>query len=157
MDTTTTTTTKTTMPAPTALLQPEVAPEDVPLPDAGEDDVLITPTAEIPAKLEIVQPAANAEDVDMTTVDEESRPKFPPGKDTVRHVRKEREREREICADTGGKIIRRSEIRKIPIPPHRVTPLKSQWSKVYSPLVEHCRLQVSARQAAGRLRDRTAH
>ncbi|KAK2072394.1 hypothetical protein P8C59_006751 [Phyllachora maydis] len=109
------------MPAPTALLQPEVAPEDVPLPDAGEDDVLITPTAEIPAKLEIVQPAANAEDVDMTTVDEESRPKFPPGKDT---------------------IIRRSEIRKIPIPPHRVTPLKSQWSKVYSPLVEHCRLQV---------------
>lgn len=32
--------------------------------------------------------------------------------------------------------------RKIPIPPHRVTPLKNNWLKIYSPLVEHLKLQV---------------
>ncbi|KAG0318670.1 pre-rRNA-processing protein pno1 [Dissophora globulifera] len=32
--------------------------------------------------------------------------------------------------------------RKIPIPPHRMTPLKNEWLKVYSPLVDHLKLQV---------------
>ena len=36
----------------------------------------------------------------------------------------------------------KSEIRKILMPPHRMTPLKSAWSKVYPPLVEHLKLQV---------------
>lgn len=30
----------------------------------------------------------------------------------------------------------------MPIPPHRMTPLKSSWPKVYTPLVEHLKLQV---------------
>ncbi|KAH6566410.1 hypothetical protein BASA50_002062 [Batrachochytrium salamandrivorans] len=32
--------------------------------------------------------------------------------------------------------------RKIPIPPHRMTPLRKDWLKIYTPLVEHMKLQV---------------
>ncbi|KAF9405608.1 pre-rRNA-processing protein pno1 [Podila epigama] len=32
--------------------------------------------------------------------------------------------------------------RKIPIPPHRMTPLRNEWLKIYTPLVEHLKLQV---------------
>lgn len=35
-----------------------------------------------------------------------------------------------------------SSSRKVPIPPHRFTPLKSAWVKIYPPLVEHLKLQV---------------
>ena len=35
-----------------------------------------------------------------------------------------------------------SETRKVSIPPHRMTPLKACWSKLYPPLIEHLRLQV---------------
>lgn len=39
-------------------------------------------------------------------------------------------------------LAHRSESRKVPIPPHRMTPLKSAWPKIYPPLVEHLKLQV---------------
>lgn len=35
-----------------------------------------------------------------------------------------------------------SEIRRIPIPPHRMTPLKREWVNIFSPLTEMCGLQV---------------
>lgn len=60
-------------------------------------------------------------DIEMR-IDEEGRPNFPPAK----HV------ERPTSAET----------RKVPIPPHRMTPLKAAWPKVYPPLVEHLKLQV---------------
>lgn len=31
---------------------------------------------------------------------------------------------------------------KVPIPPHRMSPLKAAWPKIYPPLVEHLKLQV---------------
>lgn len=34
------------------------------------------------------------------------------------------------------------ESRKVPVPPHRMTPLKNNWSKIYPPLVDHLKLQV---------------
>jgi RNA-binding protein PNO1 len=34
------------------------------------------------------------------------------------------------------------QIRRITIPPHRLTPLRNNWSKIYPPLVEHLELQV---------------
>lgn len=34
------------------------------------------------------------------------------------------------------------ESRKVAVPPHRMTPLKNVWTKVYPPLVEHLKLQV---------------
>ncbi|KAL7753415.1 pre-rRNA-processing protein pno1 [Sorochytrium milnesiophthora] len=33
-------------------------------------------------------------------------------------------------------------MRRVPIPPHRMTPLKNDWMKIYTPLVEHFKLQV---------------
>ncbi|KAF2810426.1 pre-rRNA-processing protein PNO1, partial [Mytilinidion resinicola] len=36
----------------------------------------------------------------------------------------------------------RREQRKIPIPPHRLSPLKAAWPKMYPPLVEHLKLAV---------------
>lgn len=36
----------------------------------------------------------------------------------------------------------KSEIRRIPIPPHRMTPLKKDWVNIFSPLTEMLQLQV---------------
>jgi len=36
----------------------------------------------------------------------------------------------------------RGELRKIPIPPHRYTPLKMNWAKLIEPVVEHLHLQI---------------
>lgn len=36
----------------------------------------------------------------------------------------------------------RSETRRIPIPPHRMTPLQKDWINIFSPLTEMCGLQV---------------
>ncbi|KAI8617590.1 hypothetical protein BC830DRAFT_1112964 [Chytriomyces sp. MP71] len=45
---------------------------------------------------------------------------------------------RRVAAD-GSKS---KEFRSVPIPPHRLTPLKKEWLKIYTPLVEHLHLQV---------------
>ncbi|PIA13644.1 eukaryotic type KH-domain (KH-domain type I) [Coemansia reversa NRRL 1564] len=44
----------------------------------------------------------------------------------------------------SGKDVRsnRGEFRRIRVPPHRLTPLKRDWLKIYSPIVEHLKLQV---------------
>ncbi|KAI4157829.1 MAG: hypothetical protein LQ342_007973 [Letrouitia transgressa] len=55
-------------------------------------------------------------------IDEEGRPRFPPAKNVP--------------------ISHRAEMRKVLIPPHRLTPLKGSWSKIYPPLVENLKLQV---------------
>jgi len=36
----------------------------------------------------------------------------------------------------------KNEFRRIPIPPHRITPLKRDWVNLYTPMVEHLGLQV---------------
>ena len=58
---------------------------------------------------------------------------------------KKRQRKPEIMDIDGpevqGKQIK-SEIRKVPIPSHRYTPLKENWMKIYTPIVEHLDLQV---------------
>jgi hypothetical protein len=35
-----------------------------------------------------------------------------------------------------------AEIRKVPVPQHRLTPLKQHWLEIYKPIVEHMKLQV---------------
>jgi RNA-binding protein PNO1 len=34
------------------------------------------------------------------------------------------------------------EMRKIPIPAHRYTPLRENWLKIFTPVVEHLHLQI---------------
>ncbi len=36
----------------------------------------------------------------------------------------------------------KSEIRRVPVPPHRMTPLKKDWVNIFSPLTEMLQLQV---------------
>jgi len=37
--------------------------------------------------------------------------------------------------------VHKAETRKVPVPPHRLTPLKNAWPQIYPPLVEHLKLQ----------------
>ena len=55
-------------------------------------------------------------------IDTEGRPKFGPA--------------------ATSSLAHRVDSRKVPIPPHRMTPLKSAWPKIYPPLVENLKLQV---------------
>ena len=92
------------------------------LPFLGDDDFLIDASSTAPINVPSGLPVpAVPEDVEMN-MDEEGRPKFPPAK------------------DVDGP--HRSETRKVLIPPHRMTPLKNCWTKIYPPLVEHLKLQV---------------
>lgn len=54
--------------------------------------------------------------------DESGKPKFP------------------AASKSGMKV--KLESRKVPVPPHRMTPLKLTWPKIYPPLVDHLKLQV---------------
>ncbi|KAI9781397.1 MAG: pre-rRNA-processing protein pno1 [Geoglossum umbratile] len=114
------------MHAPTALQRrPEETVDDaenVPLPMEVDDDLLIDPTSSALAETtSITAPAASENDTEMH-IDEEGRPLFAPAKNT----------------DTPLKV----ETRKIPIPPHRLSPLKASWPKLYTPLVTHLQLQI---------------
>ncbi|KAH7417222.1 hypothetical protein BKA64DRAFT_691586 [Cadophora sp. MPI-SDFR-AT-0126] len=110
------------MPAPTALLRkPEELAEaaSVPLPQEDDDELLLdAPDAE-PTDSNEIQPLEG--DTEMH-IDEEGRPRFAPSKNVDR--------------------VDRVETRKVPIPPHRMTPLRAVWPKMYPPLVEHLKLQV---------------
>ncbi|KAK0741931.1 hypothetical protein B0T21DRAFT_345789 [Apiosordaria backusii] len=112
------------MPAPTALLQPTPALENttIPIQTEQEDELIL----DIQDATGLTDPTAaaspqNGDDTEMV-VDEEGRPRFAPGKDVD--------------------PVRRVETRKIPIPPNRMSALKNNWSKIYPPLVDHCKLQV---------------
>jgi RNA-binding protein PNO1 len=34
------------------------------------------------------------------------------------------------------------EFRRVPVPPHRFSPLKEHWMKIFTPIVEHLKLQI---------------
>lgn len=108
------------MPAPTALKErPIVSSEpetelDVEVPE----DIMIDVTTTMPLDVE----GGNDKDPNSVTVDSEGRPQFSSEANKSGTVKKER--------------------RAIPVPPHRFTPLKHAWSKVYYPLVDHLKLQV---------------
>lgn len=111
------------MPAPTALQRAPspLANEETlhePAQSAVEDDGVLISTS---------VPEAHPSEAATTTdsameVDSESRPLFAP--------------------ETASSSSVRVEERKIRIPPHRMTPLKASWPKIYPPLVEHLGLQV---------------
>jgi len=50
----------------------------------------------------------------------------------------------------------KKEIRKVPVPPHRMTPLKTNWEKIYTPLVSHMKLQVRMNTATRNVELRTS-
>jgi len=40
------------------------------------------------------------------------------------------------------KRLKMGEVRKIPVPPHRYTPLKENWMKIFTPVVQNLQLQI---------------
>ncbi|KAI0404864.1 eukaryotic type KH-domain (KH-domain type I) [Xylaria palmicola] len=113
------------MPAPTAALKPvvdDVPPPNVPVPEsAGDDEFALDGMNELP-EASAIQAPATAEGEDMEIVDEEDRPHFPPVQ--------------------NGEGSFRAQSRKVPVPPHRFSPLKTNWPQIYPPLVEHLKLAV---------------
>lgn len=92
------------------------------MPLLEEDDLLIDPAAAAFTGRVFSNPQADANQDTEMQIDEEGRPRFNPAK-----------------AVEGAY---RVESRKVPVPPHRMTPLKANWPKIYPPLVEHLKLQV---------------
>jgi RNA-binding protein PNO1 len=60
--------------------------------------------------------------MELDQVDLEERPIFAPAKDV----------------ETGM----RTEMRQIRVPPHRFSPLKNEWPRIFPPVVEHLKLQI---------------
>ncbi|KAL8338267.1 hypothetical protein RB601_006491 [Gaeumannomyces tritici] len=125
------------MPAPTAvkaLAADEVAATAPPAMDidatlaltdggeAPEEEEFMLGTAERDILVAAETIAAPAEQGGEMAIDEESRPRFAPARDTEPAARRE--------------------TRKVPVPPHRMTPLKANWPQIYEPLVKHLKLQV---------------
>ncbi|KAI9693971.1 MAG: pre-rRNA-processing protein pno1 [Bathelium mastoideum] len=113
------------MPAPTALLRaPEQLADNAGQPEnpnESEPAVILDPSA-LPDDSGVSQPPVTEQNEDSMQIDSEGRPRFGPA--------------------ASKSQVHRIESRKVPIPPHRMTPLKSAWSKIYPPLVEHLKLQV---------------
>ena len=118
------------MPAPTALQRAPQALADTE--SQLEDSSLPQPTADESGDLEIVtipqdslpSNEPSSEDIGMQ-IDEEGRPRFAP-----------------VSTQSDSPTAVRIQSRKVPIPPHRMSPLKTNWPKIYPPLVEHLQLQV---------------
>lgn len=101
---------------------------------ADDDEVMI---ADGPT-LDVAQPAdaaaakgkgRGAQDV-MMSLDPTNKPSFKPlSKSSAQSAR-------------DAIDVTRGQLRKVPIPPHRMTPLKNEWPKIYTPLVEMAGLQV---------------
>lgn len=119
------------MPTPTALQRtPETMadaePEQIPLPpDTNEEHQELEIIVESQPGDSIPNPISQV--TDEMEVDEEGRPRFLPASSSSQ------------LTDTSAVRI---QSRKVPVPPHRMSPLKQNWSKIYPPLVEHLKLQV---------------
>lgn len=114
------------MAAPTA--RKDAAPQ-VAQPQQAEEELLIDTTTVPTQQEEAPKPAAEDEDMEETqpesstvVLDETGKPKFA------------------AATKSGMKV--KIESRKVAVPPHRMTPLKNTWVKIYPPLVEHLKLQV---------------
>ncbi|POS74607.1 pre-rRNA-processing protein PNO1 [Diaporthe helianthi] len=118
------------MPAPTALkAAPEEPAANQSLPTSQDDDDILLDAPDAVAAAAAAAAGTDGEapqqsETDMQlddAIDEEGRPRFAPSSARMEAVRVEH--------------------RKVPIPPHRMTPLKASWPKIYPPLVEHLKLQ----------------
>lgn len=127
------------MPAPTALqrapeaLAVEEASHDEPEAILDEDNIITTSDAlDQDTSIEPTQHQPTEMDTDPTP----SNTLFPP--------------------EQPSKTAHRIEERKVRIPPHRMTPLKTHWPKIYPPLVEHLALQIRMNPARKMVELRTS-
>lgn len=131
------------MPAPTALQRkPEELAQESAIETTFSQDASTTlepqstdieivtedPTQSLPDSLPADE--QQFEDTSMQ-IDAEGRPHFAPSDEATSSP-----------TTPNSTLTTKVTSRKIPIPPHRYTPLKSAWPKIYPPLVEHLKLQV---------------
>lgn len=105
------------MGAPTARLDAEKVVEAVPV--AQDEEEMLIDTTSVPVEGEEVAKVVESQEV---VLDESGKPKFS------------------VASASSMKV--KLESRKVSVPPHRMTPLKNTWSKIYPPLVDHLKLQV---------------
>lgn len=110
------------MSAPTALKtsQEPTVPKPVVGASNEEDDEMID-VNNIPTEVN-EEPSNTKQETTGMVLDESGKPKFT------------------AASKSGMKV--KLESRKVPVPPHRMTPLKNTWPKIYPPLVDHLKLQV---------------
>ncbi|CAK3850889.1 pre-rRNA-processing pno1 [Lecanosticta acicola] len=128
------------MPAPTALqrapepMATEVTAHDAPQTAVEDDQVLVNVTAAPDQETSAVEDG----DVEMEEETPAKPALFAP----------------ENPSKSKGKI--RFEERKVRVPPHRYSPLKANWPKIYPPLVEHLKLMVRMNTAKKAVELRTS-
>lgn len=88
----------------------------------AEDEVLIDVSGTASDTGKIAQSDATVEKGGDLIMDQDGRPKF------------------NSVAQSGARI--KKETRNVAVPPHRYSPLRAHWNKIYVPLVEHLKLQV---------------
>lgn len=94
-----------------------------------DDDVMIDDGVTLIPSKEQTQAKA-AESTNLSSIDPSLKPAFKP-------LSKGQAQSARDAID-----VTRGQLRKVPIPPHRMTPLKNEWPKIYTPLVEMAGLQV---------------
>ncbi|CEP62900.1 Pno1p LALA0_S06e06414g [Lachancea lanzarotensis] len=84
--------------------------------------------------------------VDDQNMDDEDAPQEGKGNETAKLLQEvvldERGKPRFPSAAQAGENKVKLESRKVSVPPHRMTPLRNNWTKIYPPLVDHLKLQV---------------
>lgn len=125
------------MPAPTALQR---VPEEL----AQEQLVSDVPAAEVEEEMVIATQAPEAEGQNNDDTPLES------------NVELDAENSIPFSPEQAGKVRIRREERKVRVPPHRMSPLKANWAKIYPPLVEHLKLQVRMNIASKAVELRTS-
>lgn len=82
------------------------------------------------------------QDGDAMLVDEENNEESNKKKEDAGVVLDAEGKPRFTSAASSAQTKVKLESRKVSVPPHRMTPLKNNWSKIYPPLVDHLKLQV---------------
>lgn len=123
------------MVAPTALKKPEVPTSAVESSrivgvdntaqiDDDDDDVLVGQDTEMKDQDEVQNDgSAQKQESKGVVLDDQGKPRFGSANKSA-----------------GERV--KLESRKVGVPPHRMTPLRNNWTKIYPPLVEHLKLQV---------------
>lgn len=108
------------MAAPTAIknMPPPKEVDATPSEEIEEEEMLIDASS-VPQD---EQDETKTKETSGMVLDESGKPKFS------------------AASKAGMKV--KLESRKVPVPPHRMTPLKNTWTKIYPPLVDHLKLQV---------------
>lgn len=88
-----------------------------------DDDILIGQEDSADVNANVESKANKSEEKPGVVLDEEGKPRFGSANESKE-----------------GKV--KLESRKVPVPPHRMTPLRNNWTKIYPPLVDHLKLQV---------------